>query len=131
MESHEIRYPIHDLIPWRWSPVAFSSKPVDQYEKQPRMATPGLAEADVYHLSVMGRWDSCGAWANSRHGCSQPGDICTGFNWILCGTALSRCGVGLAPFITGLVFRQLFVAIPLPTVYVADLASDRSGFHLC
>jgi nitroreductase len=29
MESQEIRYPVHDLIRSRWSPVAFSAKPVE------------------------------------------------------------------------------------------------------
>ena len=32
MESHEIRYPVHDLIRSRWSPVAFSSKPVESWK---------------------------------------------------------------------------------------------------
>jgi nitroreductase len=32
MESREIRYPVHDLIRSRWSPVAFSSKPVEPWK---------------------------------------------------------------------------------------------------
>ena len=32
MGSHEIRYPVHDLIRSRWSPVEFSSKPVESWK---------------------------------------------------------------------------------------------------